>query len=172
MKTLLLPLLAAGASLMAAVGPAHSEPPPAPGRLPVTAAEAAGLQAAARAAEAGATVPAAVVATYRAAEPATLQAGNGEAQLQTLVRLLRDYRATYGSNPVGNNAEIVRALRGNNPRGMRFADDASAPVSKGGEVLDRWGHPLYFHPISATVLEVRSAGPDGKMWTPDDLVAR
>lgn len=148
---------------------AHADPPTRP---PVTAAEAAGLQAAARAAEAGATVPAGAVATYRATEPTVLQAGNGEAQLQTLVQLLRDYRATYGSNPVGNNAEIVRALRGNNPRGMRFADDASTPLSKGGEVLDRWGHALYFHPISATVLEVRSAGPDGKMWTPDDQVAR
>ena len=143
-----------------------------PARPPATAAEAASRQAAAPAAENGVTVSATALVTYRAAEPAAVQAGNAEAPLQVVAKLLRDYRAAYGANPVGNNVEIARALRGNNPRAMRFADDNSLPLSPRGEILDRWEHPLYFHPISATVMEVRSAGPDGKMWTADDLVAR
>lgn len=145
-----------------------------PARPPATVAEAASRQAAKQAEEAGATVPATTLATYRAAELATIQAGQADAALQAAVKSLRDYRAAFGTNPVGNNAEISKTLRGNNPRAARFAaEDASgASLSPKGEALDRWGNPLYFHPISATVMEVRSAGPDGKMWTADDLVAR
>jgi hypothetical protein len=35
--------------------------------------------------------------------------------------------------------------------------------------VDRWGEPLYFHAISRDRLEIRSAGPDKIMWTPDDV---
>jgi hypothetical protein len=37
-------------------------------------------------------------------------------------------------------------------------------------LLDRWGTPYYFHPIARNVLGLRSAGPDGKLWTADDVV--
>jgi hypothetical protein len=35
--------------------------------------------------------------------------------------------------------------------------------------LDRFGTPYFFHPISETRIDVRSAGPDRKLWTEDDV---
>lgn len=35
--------------------------------------------------------------------------------------------------------------------------------------MDRWKTPLYIHAASRDRLEIRSAGPDQKMWTEDDL---
>ena len=91
--------------------------------------------------------------------------------------MLRDYRATFGQNPTGTNREITRALLGNNPRGVRFnfssgANGGAPRLDDRGRLLDRWEHPYFFHQISGTTLEVRSAGPDGILWNEDDEVAR
>lgn len=91
-------------------------------------------------------------------------------ELARVARTVRDYRAALGSNPVGLNKEIVRALLGDNPRGAKFLDPASAKLNAQGELLDDWGHPYFFHALSGTVMEIRSAGPDGKIFTADDLV--
>ncbi|MBV9658944.1 MAG: hypothetical protein JO295_12615 [Verrucomicrobia bacterium] len=108
---------------------------------------------------------------FATANPAQQQAGANDPALLAVRGSLRDYRAALGQNPVGTNAEITKALLGNNPRGAQFLG-ADAKVNDQGELLDRWEHPYYFHQISGTDMEVRSAGPDGVMWTPDDLVAR
>lgn len=94
--------------------------------------------------------------------------------------MLRDYRASFGQNPVGTNREITRALLGNNPRGVRFNFSADPAGNSSGEprldergrLLDRWGHPYFFHQLSGSALEVRSAGPDGVMWNADDEATR
>ena len=91
-------------------------------------------------------------------------------ELARVARTVRDYRSAFGSNPVGLNKEIVRALLGDNPRGAKFLDPATARLNAQGELLDDWGHPYFFHALSGTVMEVRSAGPDGRVFTPDDLV--
>lgn len=85
--------------------------------------------------------------------------------------ILRDYRAAFAENPVGTNAEITRALAGRNPRKVNLFPDSpdSFPRNARGELLDHWGRPFFFHQISGTIMEVRSAGPDGTMWTADDL---
>lgn len=84
--------------------------------------------------------------------------------------MIRDYRAAFGSNPTGSNPEITRALLGANPRKARFVDPASVSVNERGELLDAWGHPYFFHAISGTRMEIRSAGPDGRLFTADDIV--
>lgn len=91
-------------------------------------------------------------------------------ELARVARTVRDYRAAFGANPVGLNKEIARALLGDNPRGARFLDPATARLNAQGELLDDWGHPYFFHALSGTVMEIRSAGPDGRVFTPDDLV--
>lgn len=91
-------------------------------------------------------------------------------ELARVARTVRDYRAAFGSNPVGLNKEIVRTLLGDNPRAAKFLDPATAKLNAQGELLDDWGHPYFFHALSGTVMEVRSAGPDGRVFTPDDLV--
>ncbi|MDB6020553.1 MAG: hypothetical protein JWQ04_410, partial [Pedosphaera sp.] len=76
-------------------------------------------------------------------------------------------------NPVGTNAEITSALNGNNPKQTVFIDpQAGLRINGQGELVDAWGTPLFFHQLSGTEMEIRSAGPDKQMWTLDDLVAR
>ena len=39
-----------------------------------------------------------------------------------------------------------------------------------GELCDRWGRPFFFHQLSGTKMEIRSAGPARQLWTDDDVV--
>ena len=77
-----------------------------------------------------------------------------------------------GGNPVGSNAEIMAALMGGNPKGAMFAPTEGQSLNSSGELVDRWGTPYFFHQLSATEMEVRSAGPDRRMWTADDIVTK
>ena len=74
--------------------------------------------------------------------------------------------------PLGSNEELTAALRGKNAARLMFLSDNSPWVDAQGRLLDRWKTPLYFHAESRSRLEIRSAGPDGKMWTADDLHRR
>jgi hypothetical protein len=38
--------------------------------------------------------------------------------------------------------------------------------------VDRWDTPYFFHQMSASHMEVRSAGPDKMLWTSDDIVVQ
>lgn len=71
--------------------------------------------------------------------------------------------------PLGGNREITTALIGDNPHLTRLLSPDSPWLSKNLELLDRWGTPLYFHPIDAKRIGIRSAGLDKRMWTSDDL---
>ncbi len=87
-------------------------------------------------------------------------------------QLLEEYRRVFGAMPVGElNDEIVRRLQGDNPLGIAVLPKDHPALSAEGELLDRWGTPYRFHPESAWVMTVRSAGPDKRMWTSDDIVS-
>lgn len=87
--------------------------------------------------------------------------------------VINDYGSMFGGNPVGNNAEITAALNGDNPKGVKFLrEDAGMRVNGQGELVDAWGTPFFFHQLSGTETEIRSAGPDRKMYTADDLVLK
>ena len=85
---------------------------------------------------------------------------------------LRNFGQRFRGNPVGNNAEITAALNGGNANGVRYLDELALPVNGNGELIDEWGTPYFFHQLSGTEMEIRSAGPDRKMWTRDDLLVR
>jgi hypothetical protein len=88
--------------------------------------------------------------------------------MRTAVQL---YGHTFGGNPVGTNPEITSALNGNNPKQIKFLQpDAGMRINGNGELIDPWGTPVFFHQLSGSQTEIRSAGPDRKMWTSDDLV--
>ncbi len=93
-----------------------------------------------------------------------------ENEVQRIQGTVRKYRAAFGQNPVGSNPEITRALTGKNPTGAKFLDPAATTLNDKGEMLDDWGTPYFFHPVSGTIMEIRSAGPDKKLFTPDDIV--
>jgi len=85
---------------------------------------------------------------------------------------LRQYGNRFGGNPAGTNAEIVKALNGGNPQGVRFLPPELLRLNAQGELVDRWDTPYFFHQMSADHMEVRSAGPDKTLWTSDDIVTR
>jgi hypothetical protein len=91
--------------------------------------------------------------------------------LDGVSRSLRDFRTLMAQNPVGTNAEITQALRGGNPKGAQLAPDG-VRLNGDGEMVDRWGTPYFFHQLSATSMEIHSAGPDKQMGTDDDIVLR
>lgn len=93
--------------------------------------------------------------------------------LENTRRAIVNYGSTFGGNPVGTNPEITAALNGQNPKQIKFIDsEAGLRVNGKGELVDSWGTPFFFHQLSATDMEVRSAGPDKVMWTADDLVIK
>lgn len=90
----------------------------------------------------------------------------------TVRDLIGTFRRLAKANPIGDNDEITAQLLGRDPRGPAVAlIDASSPaIDARGRLVDRWGTPYFFHALSANNMEIRSAGPDRKMWTPDDVV--
>lgn len=71
--------------------------------------------------------------------------------------------------PLGTNDEITRALMDRDTLGDS-AIPASHPAIVSGQLVDRWGSPWLFHQLAADLIEVRSAGPDRKPFTADDIV--
>lgn len=70
--------------------------------------------------------------------------------------------------PLGTNEEITRALM--NPDSLGDAAlPATHPAIIDGQLVDRWGSPWFFHQQSADVIEVRSAGPDRRLFSEDDV---
>ncbi|MEQ1853588.1 MAG: hypothetical protein ABMA01_18575 [Chthoniobacteraceae bacterium] len=92
--------------------------------------------------------------------------------LQAMARTLENFALLVkGDNPLplGANEEIAAALRGKNRGELRSLPDDHRAFNSQGQLVDRWGSPLYFHAQSRDRLEIRSAGPDRQMWTADDL---
>jgi hypothetical protein len=85
---------------------------------------------------------------------------------------IRSYGLMFGGNPVGTNPEITKALSGDNPKQVNFLKADGNRVNSNGELVDAWGTPYFFHQISGTEMEIRSAGPDRIMWTLDDLITK
>jgi hypothetical protein len=109
-------------------------------------------------------------ATAPAPEVAALPAAT---VLDNMRVVIHNYGATFGENPVGNNAEITATLAGKNPKQINFIRDvAGLRVNEKGELVDAYGTPFFFHQLSGKVMEIHSAGEDRKMWTFDDLVTR
>lgn len=86
--------------------------------------------------------------------------------------LIRVFRHNAKGNPVGDNDEITAQLLGRHPRSPAIAliNPRSPAIDPQGQLVDRWGTPYFFHALSANHMEIRSAGPDRKMWTADDVV--
>ena len=73
------------------------------------------------------------------------------------------------NQPLSANEDWGALFRGQNAAHERFLADAHVAFNARGQLIDRWGTPLFFHALGGNRYEVRSAGPDGKLWTDDDL---
>ena len=76
----------------------------------------------------------------------------------------------HGGNPVGENVEITAALTGRNRLKLEMIPAEHPAINAKGELCDRWGTPLFFHQISGMEMELRSAGPDRRLHTDDDVL--
>ncbi len=73
------------------------------------------------------------------------------------------------NRPLSANEDWADFLRGRNSARERFLPDNHIILSADGKLVDRWGTPLFFHALGGGRYELRSAGPDKKLWTADDL---
>ena len=105
-------------------------------------------------------------------EPQTGEVVGARKQLDQISLMLRDYRTLMGENPVGTNAEIMKAIIGANPRGAKLGPPEGMSLNGFGELVDQWGTPYFFHQMSGTHMEIWSAGPDRKMGTTDDVILK
>lgn len=118
---------------------------------------------------AGARPPAAAdAATVPEVSPE--EAREAREAIDNLELTLRDYGLALRGNPVGTNAEITAALMGDNEKQMKLEIPAGSTLNGQGELCDPWGTPWFFHQLSATKTEIRSAGPDRVMYNEDDFV--
>ena len=99
-------------------------------------------------------------------------ASNIHADLRVVSNLLETFRSNFlqTGNPVGNNADITVVLTGRNRLRLSLVPPDHPAINQNGELCDRWGTPFFFHAESATRMEIRSAGPDRKMWNDDDVI--
>ena len=88
---------------------------------------------------------------------------------------LANYRAEQGDTLEAaarfhDNADITAALTGTQYAGQKghvFPRQHNA--TRSGQLVDRWGTPFWFHNNGPGKLEIRSAGPDKQLFTPDDI---
>ncbi len=93
--------------------------------------------------------------------------------MENLRTAFHSYQSVFGGNPVGTNPEITAALNGGNPKQISFIrSDDGMRINARGELIDPWGTAYFFHQLSGTEMEIRSAGPDKRMWTTDDLITK
>lgn len=71
---------------------------------------------------------------------------------------------------IGFNEDLVLALTERAALGDA-ALPAEHPAIRDGRLLDRWGTPWQVHPLAGDLIQLRSAGPDRRLYTADDLVA-
>jgi hypothetical protein len=93
--------------------------------------------------------------------------------LRKLHRVLTGYFSVIkdaNRNPIGGNADLAAALRGENPNRTIFVHPGHAVFSPDGLLRDRWDSPIVVHPEGWRRIELRSAGPDKMPYTDDDLI--
>lgn len=98
--------------------------------------------------------------------------GDGAADISALADLTRAYLEQpdgAGRETVGFNEDLARALTNRDVLG-EAAIPAGHPILRDGQLIDRWGTPWHVHPLASDRIQLRSAGPDRKLFTPDDLV--
>jgi hypothetical protein len=98
-----------------------------------------------------------------------------EDDLQAMAHVFSNLRLLVkGDAPfrMGANEEFAAALMGKNATKEVFLEAPHACLNAKGQLVDRWGSPLFFHVRDRSRIDLRSAGPDGEMWTTDDLHRR
>ena len=70
---------------------------------------------------------------------------------------LQQFKEYVGTYPAGNNAEIVKAMTGQNPKNLIILVGRKSELNSKGEIVDPWDTPLRIY-FSANGILIRSAG--------------
>jgi hypothetical protein len=116
--------------------------------------------------------PGAAAAAHQSNPGAPIDRAHAMVELEKVRRMVASYHTLMGQNPVGTNAEIMKALMGGNPHQAMLGPPPGQSLNANGELLDPWGTPYFFHQLSGDDMEIHSAGPDRRMGTADDLIFR
>ncbi len=95
-----------------------------------------------------------------------------ENDLTSLAHLMNNFSLLVKSSadrPMSANEDWAAVFRGLNPAHERFLPDTHVALDTQGRLIDRWGTPLFFHALGNHRFDLRSAGPDKKLWTDDDI---
>lgn len=112
--------------------------------------------------------PAAPASPKAGAAVAATGSSQGQPLVEAVFDALHEYRMRFKENPVGSNAEITAALTGANADDANLVSNPGLKQNAAQELVDEWGTPFFLHQLSGTEMEIRSAGPDRRMWTADD----
>jgi hypothetical protein len=96
-------------------------------------------------------------------------AANDLSALADLTKTYLERPADPARPPLGFNEDLARALTDQDALGDS-AIPRNHPILRDGQLIDRWGTPWQVQPLASDVIQLRSAGPDRKLYTPDDLV--
>jgi Na+-transporting methylmalonyl-CoA/oxaloacetate decarboxylase gamma subunit len=73
------------------------------------------------------------------------------------------------NRPLSANEDWADLFRGKNGAREEYLPATHIALNAQGQLIDRWRSPLFFHALGGGRYEIRSAGPDKKLWTEDDL---
>jgi len=73
------------------------------------------------------------------------------------------------NRPLSANEDWAALLWGGNSARERFLPANHVVLNAKGQLVDRWQTPLFFHALGDQRFAIRSAGPDRKLWTEDDI---
>ena len=87
---------------------------------------------------------------------------------------LQKYKERVGSFPTGGNAEVAKALSGENAKNIIILVGRKSELNERGEYVDPWGTPLKIYFSEVNIL-IRSAGPnrrfdDSSVMEADDYI--
>jgi hypothetical protein len=100
--------------------------------------------------------------------------GNAARDVEALHTMLRQYLRHLRrrpARPIGDDSDLAYVLTGHNPMKLVVLPPNHPALSEDGRLRDRWGTPYFIHHRGKGAFEIRSAGPDRKLFTPDDEVA-
>jgi len=94
--------------------------------------------------------------------------------VENLFVALQKYKEVVGTYPLGGNAEVVKALKGSNPKNAIIIVGRKNDINEKGEIVDPWGTPLRIYFADNGVL-IRSAGrnrrfDDSTVMEADDFI--
>src|SRR5258705_7199200 len=62
--------------------------------------------------------------------------------VENLFAGLQKYKEYVGSYPVGSNSDVVKALKGANPKSVIILVGRKNEINEKGEIVDPWGTPM------------------------------